>query len=194
MDTNRPDIFGNVHKGIRKALFAWCIDLGRAGDDDEARAACRSATLEVLHFVEHHGENEDTLLLPLLEARAPAWHARIVAAHARIDAAIASLREPAEPSALHLRACAFTAQYLEHMNEEEMGLLPVLERVLSVPERIAFGRDSVSRTAPADQRMMLGHMLPAMPIAEVEALLAKLPEELARSLRHAAQEGRHAVP
>ena len=30
MDTNRPDIFGNVHKGIRKALFAWCIDLGRA--------------------------------------------------------------------------------------------------------------------------------------------------------------------
>jgi hypothetical protein len=86
-------------------------------------------------------------------------------------------------SELYLAACAFTADYLTHMDEEERVLEPVIRAVLSSDEVAAFGRGSVARTGPADQRMMLGWMLPAMPHAAAVAFLERLPQPLASELR-----------
>jgi len=68
--TAKPDLFSNVHKGIRRALFAACADLGRADGDAARELRARATLAQALHFVVHHGENENLLLLPILRERA----------------------------------------------------------------------------------------------------------------------------
>jgi hypothetical protein len=184
--TTSPDIFTNVHKGIRRALFEACLALGRAGDGREESAPARRLLQEALHFVRHHGENEDLLLLPLLRSRSPEIAARMAAAHRRIDEALAALEAleaEAPPQELHLRTASFIALYLEHMREEEQDLDPKIRAAVDADALAGFGRGSVERTAPDDQKSMLGWMLPAMPRAEAEATLSRLPGVLADELR-----------
>jgi hypothetical protein len=76
------------------------------------KIAPRAQLAGVLHFVSHHGDNEDTLLLPLLEGCAPDVVARMLGAHATIEAsrgALASAIEAAACDDLYHQACAFTA-------------------------------------------------------------------------------------
>jgi hypothetical protein len=183
--STQPDLFTNVHKGIRRALFETCIALGRAGDDQPRAAAARAMLGEVLHFVAHHGENEDLLLLPLLERRAPEVFERIHTDHARVGEALEALRASIDTAAiadLYRRTCDFVGLYLEHLRDEE-SLEPRIRAALELDELIGFGRGSVERTAPADQRMMLGWMLPAMTRVDVEAFISRVPAGLAAELR-----------
>jgi hypothetical protein len=180
--TAQPDLFSNVHKGIRRALFAACASLGRADGDTAREAAARAALAEALHFVAHHGENEDLLLLPLLRERAPQIFARMNSAHSALDEARAALTTHQPIASLYLAACAFTSQYLAHMDDEERVFEPTIRAVLSAEQAVAFGRRSVERTAPADQRMMLGWMLPAMTRLDADAFLARVPPALAAEL------------
>jgi len=181
--TAKPDLFSNVHKGIRRALFTACIDLGRAEGDAAREIAARITLAQALRFVAHHGENEDLLLLPILRERAPQIFDSMSRSHAALEEARVALTEPQEIAATHLAACAFTSQYLAHMDDEERVLGPAIFAVLSADEAIAFGRRSVERTAPADQRMMLGWMLPAMAREDADALLGRVPPALAAELR-----------
>lgn len=181
--TAKPDLFGNVHKGIRRALFAACADLGRADGDAAREARARATLAQALHFVAQHGQNEDLLLLPMLRERAPQIFERMCSAHAALDEARAPLTADQPIAALYLAACAFTSQYLAHMDDEERLFAPAIVAVLSVEEAIAFGRRSVERTAPADQRMMLGWMLPAMTRIDADDFLSRVPPALAAELR-----------
>ncbi|HEY0464314.1 MAG TPA: hemerythrin domain-containing protein [Polyangiaceae bacterium] len=178
-----PDLFSNVHKGIRRALFAACAALGRAAGDPAREVAARAALAEALRFVAHHGENEDLLLLPLLRERAPQIFTRMNTAHTALDEARAALLIEQPIAVLYLAACAFTAQYLAHMDEEERVFDPVIRAALSADEAIAFGRRSVERTAPDDQRMMLRWMLPALTRLDADAFLGRVPPALATELR-----------
>ena len=186
--TPTPDIFRNVHKGIRKALAEACLSLGRAGDDAHRSQVARALLRDALRFVAHHGENEDLLLLPLLEAGAPGLQNELQCAHRALHREAAALAEAADGApaeALYTRACAFTASYFQHMHDEEQHHEPAIRAVLSLEELAAFGRRSVERTAPDDQRMMLGFMLPGMTRTDAEAFLARIPAELAEQLRSA---------
>jgi hypothetical protein len=179
----QPDIFTNVHKGIRRALFDAVVALGRASEHDTAP---RAQLHEVLRFVSHHGDNEDTLLVPMLADRAPDVHARMTASHARIHNTMTALEHACDAEDMHAlynRAAAFTAMYLDHMREEETEFDPLIRAALSADELAAFGRRSVERTAPADQRMMLGWMLPAMTETDVNAFLSRVPAESVPALR-----------
>ena len=181
---NRPDIFTNVHKGIRRALFETCIALGSA-PEDAVPAALRAQLRGVLHFVRHHGENEDLLLLPMLVDTAPGVHARMRDAHTRIDNTLREFDgriDDGGATELCHRSCDLASLYLEHMREEELELEPQIRRVLSAVQLLEFGRGSVARTAPADARSMLTWMLPAMQPAEARELLAQLPEALQREV------------
>lgn len=187
--TAPPDLFTNVHKGIRHALFTACVSLGSAEGDAERERAARARLAEALHFVAHHGENEELLLLPLLRERAPLVFAQMSEAHARLDQAREALLAELPVAKLYLAACAFTSQYLAHMDEEERALEPAIRAALSVEEASAFGRRSVERTAPRDQRMMLGFMLPAMTLGDAETFLSRLPPALAAELRPLSKQG-----
>ena len=182
-----PDLFTNVHKGIRRALFAACTALGRAEGDPERESAAQALLAEALRFVAHHGENEDVLLLPLVRDRAPDVFAAMTTAHAALDEARAALSAKAPISATYLAACAFTARYVAHMDQEERELEPQIRQVLTGEEAIEFGRRSVERTSPVDQRMMLGWMVPAMTRADAAAFVGRLPSGLATELRALAE-------
>ncbi len=69
------------------------------------------------------------------------------------------------------------------MREEEQEFDIAIRAAIPADELAAFGRGSVERTAPADQRMMLGWMLPAMTRVDVEASFARLPPSVADELR-----------
>lgn len=184
-----PDLFTNVHKGIRAALFEACLRAGRTGEADACAGDVRAFVQDVLRFVVHHGENEDLLMVPSMEAHLPRVARAMSEAHRALEAEIAALREAAvrlPMDELYLALAEFTARYLDHMLVEERDVDPALRRVLDADTLAGFGRDAVARTAPADQRMMLGFMLPAMTPDARAALLARLPAPVADALRHEA--------
>lgn len=186
MTTKAPDIFSNVHKGIRKALFDACIALGRAGNDDVRAQHARNLLCDALRFLDRHGENEDLLLLPLLKDRAPACFAQMERAHGGVNEVVSALTAKlnvASPEELYGETCRLTARYLDHMHEEERELQPAIQSALSAEALIAFSRRSAERTAPDDQRMMVSFMLPAMTEADAKVFLSRLPPEAAERLR-----------
>jgi hypothetical protein len=190
--TDQPDIFTNVHRGIRKALFDLCLDLGRTEPADPEWPDVLARAHDVLHFVAHHGDNEDVLLLPGLRERAPEMAARIDEDHRRIEAALEALRgaHDGDAEALFLAYCSFTSLYLEHMRFEEIECASVIRARFSAEEIAAFGARSVARTSPEDQRTMLGYMFAAMPRGATGAFLAgaqaKMPPEAFARLRELA--------
>jgi hypothetical protein len=190
MTTDNPDIFKNVHKGIRRALFEACTALGRAEDGTDDDASARALLRGALHFVAHHGDNEDALLLPLLAARAPTLFQRLQRAHEHIDDALAGLRaslDSASTEQLYLHAARFIALYLQHMDDEEQALDPLIRHSIDAEELAGFGRRAVERTSQADQRSMLGWMLPSMTASDVETFLARVPAEARDELRRLAK-------
>lgn len=187
--TDQPDIFTNVHRGIRKALFDLCLHLGRTEPADPEWPDVLARARDVIHFVAHHGENEDALLLPALRERAPDTAARIDDEHGRIEAALEALRGALgnDAGSLYLACCSFTSLYLEHMRFEEAECAPVIRARFSAEEIASFGARSVARTSPEDRRTMLGYMFAAMPRRATEAFLAgaqaKMPPEAFTELR-----------
>ena len=129
---------------------------------------------------------EDALLLPALEGKAQELVRELQRDHEALHGRIVALREAlgsASCDELYAGACAFTAAYFEHMHEEEQRHEAVIRAHLSVDELTTFARKSVERTAPSDQRMMLGFVVPAITDADANALLARLPAALASELR-----------
>ena len=183
--TTQVDLFTNVHKGIRSALFETCVALGKT-PDDAVPSALRTQLRNVLHFIRHHGENEDLLLLPILEKAAPTVRARMREAHGEIETAILTLEARADHASateLYHRTCELASRYLEHMREEELELEPQVRQVLTIEQLESVARGSVARTAPADARVMLAWMLPAMHPADAREMMARLPEALRQELR-----------
>jgi len=180
-----PDIFTNVHKGIRRALFHVCTLLGRADGDEARTREAREELKQVLHFVQFHGDNEDLLILPLLSQRVPLVAAQMQTAHARLHPMLDALNAQADTAsteALHQELAAFISVYLAHMHQEEHELQPLIRAAISAEELAQQGRGSVARATPDEQRMMLGWMLPALPQAVSRAFLQKLPPLLAADL------------
>lgn len=175
------DLFHNVHKGIRHALFDAAFALGRG--DDDARERLRNA----LHFTAHHGQNEDVLVVPLLTARLPSVARRMRTAHEAIDGMLHRLRRDMDGdtslAALYARTCAFTSRYLEHVAEEEELIDPALRAAYSDEELAFIGRESMARTSPDDARIMLSLMLPSLTKEDAGGYFAKLPTALATELR-----------
>jgi hypothetical protein len=182
--TERPDVFTNVHQGIRRALFDASTALARSPGDSEAESAALQLVDDALLFVTRHGENEDALLLPLLDARAPEVAARMRNAHHRIEAELDAVRKLRARQAheLYLRLSLFIAHYLEHMYEEEVELEPHIRAAISDSELAAEARRAVARAEPGERMRMLRLMLPALPVAAARVMLERMPAAVAHEL------------
>jgi hypothetical protein len=182
--TDRPDVFTHVHQGVRRALFDASTALARAEGDPAREHAALSLVEDALLFVTRHGENEDALLLPLLDARAPEISARMRDAHQRIESELEAIRELHARRApdLYLRFSLFIAHYLTHMAEEEIELEPHIRAVISDAELIEGGRQAVARVDPGERLRMLSLMIPALPLAAARSLLERMPPDVAQKL------------
>jgi Hemerythrin HHE cation binding domain len=192
----RPDIFANVHKGLRKALFDLAALAGATDTQDaEGLARLTDKARDVFRFAEHHAFNEDRFLIPRMESKGMP-EAQVMQndhqgleslLHALGKAAASLAQNPGILRGFYLDLNRFIAQYLLHLDEEETHVLPSVHAHFTDAELGEFGREAVASTAPQDQAMMLAFMFPAMTQIEVngffENLRGKAPPEVMAHLQ-----------
>lgn len=184
----RVDLYGNVHKGLRAALFGTAALAGRTDFEhaDEVQAAA-AAVRRLLGFLDEHAAHEDAVVLPVLASLAPELHADLQAEHARLDGlqrevlALAD-RLPGAPSPerlalgrrLHDRLFRLGAEHVQHMLREEQDATRVLWAHLDDAALGALHGRILGAIPPARMAEWLALMLPALSLPERTAVLAGL--------------------
>ena len=186
--TTRPDLFSNVHKGLRAALFESATVVAQtdfASAEEAQEAAARCVTL--LRFLEEHAAHEDAVVMPELKALSPELHVVLQEEHARTDGLqreLASLVERLERASalervslgrrIHDRLWALGAEHVHHMQREEQDAMRMLWAHRTDDELRALHARILSRIAPPRTAEWLALMLPAMSISERAAMIAEL--------------------
>jgi hypothetical protein len=179
------DLYKDIHKGVRAALFAVT---GRAGSIDPADAAERAGLAEqvkeVAWLLDSHAEHEDAHCQPAIEAHAPDLAAVIAEVHPQLEARVASLvaladvaaaapsgRAPALVHTLYLELASFTGEYLQHQDFEERQVMTTLAAAMPFEEVLAVHQAIVGSIPPDEMARSLAIMLPAMNVDDRAQLL-----------------------
>ena len=198
------DLYREIHKGIRYALFHTTMHAGRldvADADDVEDLLCRCTDLvELLHLHHHH---EDRFVQPLLDVHAPALAAAVGAQHDAIEGGLTELRRLGErlttvshlgrdtvAHRLYLHLSRFTGEYLEHQLLEELEVMPALGAVMPTSELESLHAAIRESVAPRVMADVMAVMLPAMNVGERADMLGGMsmaPAEVFRVLRRAAE-------
>lgn len=182
----RVDLFGSIHKSLRRALGDMLVQLGAA---DLASAATVNRLHEelgqVLDFAELHRVHEDTFLLPALAERLHGKLESMRAAHDMQPVMVAELKaladalraaddgcRPVAGRTLYLNFSTFIAELFLHMAEEEHVLQPLLERHFTDGELLAIHGQLLASMSMQDKAVSARRMLPALNPQERAALLA----------------------
>lgn len=178
-----------VHNMFRRHFRALPALVHGVADGDVERAARLVAFIDELSTgLHHHHTTEDELMWPLLLDRAPTdselilrmeeQHERIAELNERAQPQARRFAETADPvvrKELATTLAALAAALDEHMAEEEIHILPVVEDVLTVPEWEKLGERGRA-SVPKDRRLVfLGFMLQGVPAAERKNFLAEMP-------------------
>jgi hypothetical protein len=185
------DLYRDIHKGIRAALFAVTE---RAGAVDPADAGGRAALAEDVHRVawllDSHAAHEDAHCQPAIEAHAPELAAVIAETHPRLEARVAAFAALADAVAaadgdvaraavhtLYLDLAAFTGEYLQHQDFEERRVMATLAEVMPFAEVVAVHEAIVSSIPPDEMATSMAIMLPAMNVDDRADLLGGMRAE-----------------
>lgn len=186
----RYDLYGNVHKGLRKA---GCELLVRLGSTDYADPAECEATLEGLRsyigLAAAHVAHEDDNIHGSLQQRGGSTavvddqhddhreaFARLEGFAAEIEFAAAADR-PKLGRRLYLAFAAYLAEDLAHMHEEETVTAPALWKSFSDAELAAIEMRIVGSMPPEKNMAFMRQMVPAMNPAERATLLAAVKKD-----------------
>lgn len=183
----RYDLYGAVHKGLRKAGCDMLCRLGSTDfeDTDEAEAAL-SALRGVLMLAAAHVVHEDDNIHGLLRQRGGATE---IVDHQHDDhrqafeqlETLARAVEDAQPTLrraagrrLYLGFAAYLAEDLAHMHEEETRTAPQLWRNFSDDELLGIEMRIVASMPPEKNMAFMRMMIPAMNPVERAALLGAM--------------------
>jgi hypothetical protein len=179
------DLYRDIHKGIRRELFAVTSEAGWIDPaDDAARTALAEHVADVCTLLVAHAEHEDEHIEPVLAREHPGLAATIAEQHQVIDATLVdleatALEAAAAPSAeqrarvhhLYLDLARFTATYLEHEEVEERIVMPALETAIGADAVLAIEQAIVGSIPPDEMARSLAVMLPAMNVEDRTELL-----------------------
>jgi hypothetical protein len=166
------DLYREVHKGLRRALFGVCEMAGALDPEDETARqefVSRFADLDLMLTL-HHGHEDAGPLGDLIARITPEFVAELEAAHAGAVDGLAELRSavatfgPGSGTAeqLYGHISAFTAGYLAHMNFEEKTVMAALTERSTFDELLAV-QIGIRTSVPPDQMVVfMRSMLPAM--------------------------------
>lgn len=191
----RYDIYGNIHKGLRRAQ---CLLLARLGSNDFEDATTTDKLLgdlrRLLSMAAAHVRHEDTEIHTALQSRGISTdgideqHDDHRAAFEALEARIAEVESAAAARraeagrALYLAFAAYIADDFAHMHEEETVTCPVLWQTFSDAELHAIEMRIVSALAPEENmaftRMMLPAMNPEQRTMMVGGMLQGMPREV----------------
>jgi len=199
------DLYREVHKGLRRALFELTTEVGAA---DLASVSGRCATVERMGAVvallhAHHG-HEDRFIQPLIVAHDAVLAALIDDGHADADADLVSIEQQVVALAaadgdeavvlgldLYRFLALFTARYLAHMAFEEGGVMAMLRQAMSVDELVEVEMALRGSVPPPLMCEFIAVMVPAMNPAERADMLggmhAGAPPEIFEVFRSATE-------
>jgi hemerythrin-like domain-containing protein len=179
------DLYREIHKGLRHALFNVTVDAGALDvTDDGAVARLVASVRDVIALLLVHHEHEDWRVQPLIERHAPDLLEAITSAHERVDTELAVIEVVAERleqglgaerdqlrSQLYAGLASFTALYLDHMAVEEHDLMPALSDAMSQDE-LRRVLTAIRVSVPTDEMCRaLRYVLPALDVDERTGLL-----------------------
>jgi hypothetical protein len=145
---------------------------------------------DVVDLLVDHAGHEDTHVLPLLEAHAPAVFDRISEDHADLDGRLARIAERAAAITeatlgehrarvhnLYLDLASFTGAYLAHQEFEERIAMPALLDAVGVDGAVGVHQAIVSSIPPPAMARGLAVMIPAMNVDDRAELLGGMRHE-----------------
>jgi hypothetical protein len=198
------DLYREVHKGLRLALFDLTVAVGRADlETAAARADVVTRTQAVIRLLHAHHGHEDVFIQPLVEAGAGRLASVIEDGHTEteqdlleIEARLERLTAADDEDGVRVGQelygflALFTARYLAHMALEEGSVMQALRDAFSLEE--LFGCEVAIRSTVAPPLMVefMAFMLPAMNTGERTSMLggmkAGAPPEIFELFRCAA--------
>jgi hypothetical protein len=173
------DLYREVHKGIRRSLFALCEAAGSLDADDATACDAFVARFAAVdRMLTLHHDHEDGELGQLVAEVAPQFTAELDAGHHRAVEGLADLRrqvivlaDGGDADALYDRVTAFVVEYLGHMAVEEHQVMPALSAACTFDELLAVQVGIRTTIPPTDMVLFLRSMLPAMNTHERTSML-----------------------
>lgn len=195
-----PDLFGPVHKGLRRKLFDVAVALGSVDWTDlSARELVLARLDEALLLMSHHAEAEDSIIFPIARKYGVPAECIPDQDHVRVRHEISEMRAlagafqtlsadqvVAHGQRVYGAFVAMVAIDLEHMRREEEVLVPRLLQLVP-PQQLGGALAEIQRSFSLDVFGRFVHwMLPALTPTERAAMLQGLaatvpPEMLARA-------------
>lgn len=185
--STRFDIYREVHKGVRKALFDLAL---QAGSTDFSRTEALQRLREQFslthNLLEVHAHCEDTYVEPLLQQCDARVAGEISAAHENLDATVSRLQQRLDALAvdqadiadqgrsLYLDLTRFIGAYLQHIADEEQQFMPLLWERFDDPQLMQLETTIRGSIPPAVLANFLSFMIPAMNHDERAGLLTGL--------------------
>jgi len=185
LDVVEVDVYRDIHKGIRRELFAVTGEVGSADPHDTAALARTAERFRMLvKLLLSHAEHEEEFLQGLIEVHAPRLADAVVRDHHWLDAQMAQLEVVADRAVegagddqrlvvhkLYLGLASFTADYLGHQAFEELEISPQLSIAMGPDELAAVNQAIVASIPPDEVAISLRLMLPAMNVDDRVELL-----------------------
>lgn len=180
--TEQVDLYREVHKGLRLALFGFVEAAGSldGADRDEIETLRRQfADIDMMLQIHHDHEEGDELCALIAKHAAStaddigAYHERSEEQLAELGALVAELGTGVDNSAsVYTAATAFVAGYLGHMQVEEDQVMPELQAAVPADELMEVQTTIRTSVPPPEMCVFLRYMLPAMTPEERTATLA----------------------
>lgn len=166
------DLYREVHKGLRLALFGLCEAAGSLDPDDRAARQAfvdRFAELELMLTL-HHGHEDDGPFGEILGRLTPEFLEELETAHVIAVEGIAALRlavtsygrSGRDADELYDQIVLFLTFYLGHMTFEEKTVMAALNARTTFDELMAVEIGIRTSVAPPDMVVFMHSMLPAM--------------------------------
>lgn len=169
--TAQIDLYREIHKGLRLALFelvqrAGALDPTDASDVESFQSLF--ADLDMM-LVTHHGHEDGAELAALISLHAADVESSVSSGHDRAEqqmdelrSVVAGLGRTGSADVLYDLVVVFVADYLDHMQVEEKQIMPRLQAGATGEELMSLQMAIRTSVPPPDMCVFLRSMLPAM--------------------------------
>ena len=166
------DLYREVHKGLRLALFDLVQQAGAldGGSGPSVESFVRLFGDIDMMLQTHHGHEDGEHLGSLIAQHASQFVMAVEAAHENSEKQLEELRSLVSSlgdgvdnaDAIYDAVVSFTSDYLDHMQIEENDVMPALQAGASIEDLMAITMAIRTSVPPPDMCVFLRYMLPAM--------------------------------
>lgn len=171
----RLDLYKEVHKGVRKALFDLAALAGSTEfNNAESLQRLKDQFNLTYNLLETHAHSEDTYVEPLLRQCDALVAEEISETHDRLEADVSGLLSLLndfeydqsdvieQGRLLYLKFTRFIGAYLQHIADEEQKFMPLLWEQFDDPELMQVSITIRANIPPPVMKNFLSFMIPAM--------------------------------